>query len=144
MVIRLDKQLSRFPRDGKFDFKGKIRWTFGGKSGHEAILEEMEKWRSDLYAVVTAIKLLQEEEQDEARDLYNQLFAEEVGGRAVHSANVMDELVRSSCSDDQTGKFLNPSMSTISSSYFLDRDYPNVRVGKHPWIYQSKRRSQRW
>jgi hypothetical protein len=70
-VIRLDKQLSRFPRNENFDFKGKMRWTFGGKSGHEAILEEMEKWRSDLYAVVTAIKLLQEEEQAEARDLYN-------------------------------------------------------------------------
>jgi hypothetical protein len=84
-----------------------MRWTFGGKSGHGAILDEMEKWRNDLYAVVTAIKLLQEEEQNEARDLYDQLFAEEVGGKAVHSANVMDELVRSSLSDDhQTGKFI--------------------------------------
>jgi hypothetical protein len=118
-VIRLDKQLSCFPRNEKFDFIGKMRWTFGGKSGHEAILAEMEKWRSDLWAVVAAIKLLQEEEQD--RDLYDQLFAEEVGGKAVHSANVMDEL-RSSRSDDQTGKFLDLSMTTISSSYFLNRD----------------------
>jgi hypothetical protein len=110
MVIRLDKQLSRFPQDERFDVIGKLRWTFGGKSGHEAVLAEMEKWRSDLYLVVTAIKLLQEEEKNEDRDLYNQLFREDVGGRAVHSANVMDEVLRGSGSD-QAGKFLRCQQS---------------------------------
>ena len=116
-VNRLDRQLSSFSPNEKFDFIRKIRWTFGGKDGHEAILAEMENWRTNLHSVVEAIKLLQEEED---RDLYNQLFAEEVGGRAVHSANVMDDELHNSRSDDQyeqteTGKFLGPSMTTIFS-----------------------------
>lgn len=55
--------------------------------------------------VVTAIKLLQEEEQQDAKDLYNQLFEEGVGGRANHCAAIMDGLCRSPSYSPADGKF---------------------------------------
>ena len=91
---RLDKQLSRFPRDDKLDFIGKLRWTFKGKSGYEAILHEMAEWRSEVRDVVEAIKLLQEEEKEEDRNLYKQLFGE-CGGEGVRRADQMGDTLHS-------------------------------------------------
>lgn len=89
---RLDKQLSRFPRDDRLNFVGKLRWTFKGKSGYEAILQEMAEWRSEVRDVVDAIKLLQEEEREEDRNLYKQLFSV-CGGSGIRSANMMDDVL---------------------------------------------------
>ncbi|KAF7967998.1 hypothetical protein HWV62_32194 [Athelia sp. TMB] len=90
---RLDKQLSRFPRDEKLGFVGKLRWTFKGKSGYEAILHEMAEWRSEVRDVVDAMKLLQEEDKEEDRSLYKRLF-EVCGGPGVRSADVMNDMLR--------------------------------------------------
>lgn len=90
---RLDKQLSRFSRDDKLDFVGKLRWTFKGKSGYEAILQEMAEWRSDVRDVVDAIKLLQDGEKEEDRSLYKQLFSV-CGGPGIQSASRMDDALR--------------------------------------------------
>ncbi|KZV69915.1 hypothetical protein PENSPDRAFT_685932 [Peniophora sp. CONT] len=90
---RLDKQLSRFPRDEKLSIISKLRWTFKGKSGYEAVLQEMADWRREVHDVVDAMKLLQEDENDEDRVLYKQLF-EVCGGPGVRSADAMDAVRR--------------------------------------------------
>jgi hypothetical protein len=91
IIRRLDKQLSRFPHDDKFDFRGKLRWTFGGKSGYEAILKEMRDWKLDLSGVVEAIKFLQSPEKREEQVLFRKLF--EIGGSGVRQADVMDRVL---------------------------------------------------
>lgn len=91
-IIRLDKQLSRFPRDEKLSLVGKLRWTFKGKSGYEAILHEMAEWRSEVRDVVDIMKLLQEEEKEEDRKLYKQLFGL-CGGPGIRSADMMDDVL---------------------------------------------------
>ncbi|KAL0563801.1 hypothetical protein V5O48_018263 [Marasmius crinis-equi] len=89
---RLDKQLTRFPREEKMSLKGKLRWTFKGKSGYEAILHEMAGWRSEVRDIVDIIKLLQEEEKEEDRNLYKQLFGV-CGGTGIRSADAMDDVL---------------------------------------------------
>jgi hypothetical protein len=71
----------------------KLRWTFQGKSGYEAILHEMGEWRSEVRDVVDAIKLLQDEEKEEDRQLYKQLF-EVGGGPGVRSADAMEDVLQ--------------------------------------------------
>ena len=92
MVSRLDKQLSRFPRDDKLNIMGKLRWTFKGKSGYGAILQEMAEWRREVHDVVDAIKLLQEDEKEEDRGLYKWLF-EDCGGVGIRCADKMDDVL---------------------------------------------------
>ena len=92
MVSRLDKQLSRFPRDDKLNIMGKLRWTFKGKSGYGAILQEMAEWRREVHDVVDAIKLLQEDEKEEDRGLYRRLF-EDCGGVGIRCADKMDDVL---------------------------------------------------
>ncbi|KIK65975.1 hypothetical protein GYMLUDRAFT_239644 [Collybiopsis luxurians FD-317 M1] len=89
---RLDKQLSRFQQGEKLSLAGKLRWTFKGKSGYEAILHEMAEWRREVHDVVDIIKLLQEEEKEEDRKLYKQLF-EKCGGAGIRSADMMDDVL---------------------------------------------------
>jgi len=90
---RLDKQLSRFPRDAKSDITGKLHWNFKGKSGYKAVLYEMTEWESGVHRVVEAIKLLREVEKKEDRRLYKQLI-EKCGGVGIRRADKMDDILR--------------------------------------------------
>lgn len=69
----------------------KIRWAFGGKSGYEAMLQEMKDWKTEVNEVLDAIKLLQDKVKEEDRQLYKQLF--DAGGIGVQRAYVMDGII---------------------------------------------------
>jgi len=132
---RLDKQLSRLPSDGKFDFIGKVRWTFGRKSGYEAILQELKAWQSEVHDVVDAIKLLQDEEKEEDRALYKRLF--EVGGIGVQRADVMDDVVhdRGAAASLQETDIDESSLTKITK----DGDRDIVRVDSSRFMFIERR-----
>ncbi|KAJ3761246.1 hypothetical protein EV360DRAFT_80416 [Lentinula raphanica] len=91
---RLDKQLSYLPPDRKLDIVGKLRWTFRGKSGFEAILQELNDWQSRAWFIIGAMKLLQEPDgSEEERALYRKLFAsvERIG--SLREILAMDDVV---------------------------------------------------
>jgi hypothetical protein len=82
--------MARFPQDAKFDVIGKLRWTFGGKSGFEGILQEMREWRSDLHDIIDMIKFLHDSDKADDQSLYKRLF--NIGGQAARNADEMDDI----------------------------------------------------
>lgn len=94
MVYRLDKQTSRFASGPGFEIVKKIRWTFGGKTGFEAILKEMQENQNALNYVITAIKLCVESGSltAEERPLAKKLYA--AGGEGIRRADIMEDVVQ--------------------------------------------------
>jgi len=87
--------MSRLPADAKFDLIKKLRWSFGGKNGYEAIIQEMKEWRSELNEVITAIKLIQDTtdatEGPKGRDCHRRLFR--LGGAGLRQAGIMEDIL---------------------------------------------------
>jgi len=66
----------------------KLRWTFGGKSGHDAILQELKEWEGEVNNIIIAMKLRQDRNTSPA--LYKRLFETSI---AVRCADMMDDVL---------------------------------------------------
>ncbi|KAH6909758.1 hypothetical protein BKA70DRAFT_1274693 [Coprinopsis sp. MPI-PUGE-AT-0042] len=90
---RLNKQTSRYPSGATLDFIKKMCWTFGGKSGVEAILKEMQEYQNALHGVIVGIKLIFDDRiiNDSERTLMKELY--QGGGVGVRHADVMDDVL---------------------------------------------------
>ena len=82
--------MSRFAPTDKFDVVSRMHWTFRGKSGYEAILQELQEWQSRAQFGITSMKLRQEMDEKSDREIYQKLF--EMGGVDVRRADELDDI----------------------------------------------------